>query len=294
MGERKGAVMSESVKFRGGAGWIAADRFPRRGTARGTAVMLHGGGQTRHSWRRAAAKISAAGWDVYTLDARGHGGSDWAADGDYTIDALVGDLRLVLGRLEHETGDPIRPVLFGASMGGMTSLVAEGEYPASARGLVLVDITPRVEPEGIARISEFMRGAPDGFADLAEVADAVARYQPNRKRPRNPEGLRKNVRQGADGRLYWHWDPAFHRLGANLDNRRDNHLRTTAAAARVEVPTLLVRGSDSDIVSSKGIAELCDLIPHAKVAEVAGAGHMVVGDDNSVFVEQVSEFLESV
>ncbi|MEU1994125.1 alpha/beta hydrolase [Nocardia gamkensis] len=281
----------EPVKFRGEAGWIAGDRFPHSGPERGTAVMLHGGGQTRHSWSRAAEKIAAHGWEVYTFDARGHGESDWAPDGDYGLGALVSDLRAVLEQL----ADTARtPVLFGASMGGMTSLVAEGEHPGSARALVLVDITPKIEPEGIARISAFMRAAPDGFADLEEVADAVARYRPNTKRPRNIEGLRKNVRAGADGRLYWHWDPAFHELGANLDKPLENRARMLAAASRIAVPTLLIRGGRSDVVSQEGADELQRLIPHAAAVDVAGVGHMVAGDDNAVFVERAVEFLDAL
>ncbi|AQA21791.1 peroxidase (Non-heme peroxidase), BpoB, alpha/beta hydrolase family [Rhodococcus sp. MTM3W5.2] len=81
------------------------------------------------------------------------------------------------------------------------------------RGLVLVDITPKVEPEGVRRIADFMRGNPDGFASLDEVADAVAAYQPHRTRPSNIDGLRRNVRERSNGRLYWHWDPAFARPG---------------------------------------------------------------------------------
>ena len=51
--------------------------------------------------------------------------------------------------------------------------------------------------------------APDGFATLEEVADAIADYQPHRPRPRHLDGLAKNVRLGDDGRYHWHWDPRF-------------------------------------------------------------------------------------
>ncbi|GAA4486015.1 alpha/beta fold hydrolase [Rhodococcus olei] len=283
-------VIRETVELRGGAGTLAADRWtPGTGNGdRGAVVMLHGGGQTRHSWNRAAAGIAADGWTVHTLDTRGHGGSDWAPDGDYRIGRLVEDLRAVTDQL----GEP--PVVFGASLGGMTGLIAEGEQPGTVRALVLVDITPKVEPDGVERIAAFMTSRPDGFADLDEVADAVAAYQPHRTRPANVEGLRRNLREGADGRLHWHWDPAFTKPRVDGETPVGTHARMVAAARAVAVPTLLLHGGRSDIVSADGVAELLALIPHATAVNVAEAGHMVAGDDNAVFVAEAGGFLRAL
>ena len=114
----------------------------------------------------------------------------------------------------------------------MTALVAEGERGGVARALVLVDIVPRIEVDGVEKIGAFMGAAPTGFESLEEVADAVAAYQPHRKRPSNIEGLRRNVRLAEDGRLYWHWDPAFQSLGDDTLVDRDNHYERLADAAR--------------------------------------------------------------
>ncbi len=255
--------------------------------------MLHGGGQTRHTWDRSARSLAADGWDVLTLDARGHGESEWAPDGDYSVDGLVSDLLVVCAQLG--TWSSTLPVIIGASMGGMTALAAEGERGGVARALVLVDIVPRIEADGVEKIGAFMGAAPTGFASLEEVADAVAAYQPHRKRPRNIEGLRRNVRLAEDGRLYWHWDPAFQSLGDDTLDDRDNHYERLADAARsIRVPTLLVRGMLSDIVSEAGAAELLELMPHATAIDVAGAGHMVAGDDNAIFVDHTTAFLDSL
>lgn len=283
------SVNREAVEFRGGAGSIAADRWlPGASTPdQGVMLMLHGGGQTRHSWNRAAADLSVEGWTVYTLDTRGHGDSDWSADGDYRLSELVADLHEVVDQLGA------RPVLFGASLGGMTGLVAEGESPGTVRALVLVDITPKVEAEGVQRIGDFMRGNPDGFANLDEVADAVAAYQPHRTRPKNVEGLRRNLRE-RDGRLYWHWDPALTTPRAGSITPADNYPRMVDAAKAVEVPTLLVHGGRSDIVGADGVEELLALIPHAQAVNVSEAGHMVAGDDNAIFVQQVGGFLATL
>ena len=274
---------SEQLHLPGLAGGLAADRWVAS-DEQGVVLLLHGGGQTRHSWHRSGARFAAAGWTTIALDARGHGDSAWAPDGDYSMDALVADLAQVV------TGLAVEPVLVGASMGGITSLVAVGEKAVVARALVLVDVAPQVEPAGVQRILDFMASAPDGFASLEEVADAIAAYNPHRPRPRNLDGLRKNVRQWDDGRWHWHWDPAFLTV-RDEPSRATQHERLKAAAASVEVPTMLVRGTQSDVVSAEGAEELQRLIPHATVRE-AKAGHMVAGDDNDVFAQQVVQFLD--
>jgi pimeloyl-ACP methyl ester carboxylesterase len=253
----------------------------------GVVMLLHGGGQTRHSWYRTGQRLGAAGWTVLSMDSRGHGESSWAPDGNYSMDALVADLRFVAGRLDQP------PVMVGASMGGSTALVGQGEHPELAKALVLVDIVPRVEPAGVARIHEFMKSRPDGFASLEEVAAAVHAYNPHRRRAPTAAGLRKNVRQREDGRWYWHWDPAF-LLGGDEPARAERTERLAAAARAVRVPTLLVRGMQSDIVSDRGVAELKEMILQARFVEVSDAGHMVAGDENDVFTANLIDFLESV
>lgn len=277
-------MTSATITLAGTAGRIVADRWEADGE-RGVVLLMHGGGQTRHSWARSGSRFADAGWTTISLDTRGHGESDWAPDGDYSMDRLVSDLTAVIDQIGAS------PVLIGASMGGLTSLVAEGEAPGLARALVLVDVAPRVEPAGTQRILDFMAAAPDGFASLEEVADAIAAYNPHRKRPSSLDGLKKNVRHGADGRWRWHWDPAFLRV-PDEPSRHTHHERLTAAAAGVTIPTLLVRGASSDVVSPEGAKELRRLIPHAVVRE-AKAGHMVAGDDNDVFATQVVEFLDA-
>ena len=167
-------------------------------------ILQHGGGQTRHAWKGAGETLGAAGYHAVAFDARGHGDSDWAPDGRYGQDLMVADLEAVVAQLGNH-----RPVLVGASMGGGTSLVAVGEGHVDATALVLVDIAPRIEPDGVAKIQAFMTARPDGFGSLEEVADAIAAYQPHRQRARNLDGLAKNVRLGEDGRYRWHWDPRF-------------------------------------------------------------------------------------
>lgn len=249
-------------------------------------ILMHGGGQTRHSWGTAARDLVEAGFRVISLDLRGHGESDWSPSGDYSMEAFANDLRAVAATLS------MPPALVGASLGGITSLMAVGELRMPARALVLVDVVPKMEREGAERIGEFMRANPHGFANLEEVADAVSRYISHRPRPSNIEGLRKNVRLKDDGRLYWHWDPKIaEKMGRNHPGREGFLERLAGAAAAVHVPTLLVRGKLSDVVSDGGVEDLRRLIPHVEFVDVAGAGHMVAGDDNDAFNNAVESFL---
>ena len=270
---------------------LAADRWDPPGPSRGTVLLLHGGGQTRHSWDRSAADLAELGWTVYTNDLRGHGESDWDADGRYDIGTMADDILLVAAEIAG--GDPgRRPVLVGASMGGLASLLAVGKDPACCRALVLVDIALRVEPEGSRRIRSFMQQKPEGFESLEEAAEAVAAYNPERTRPVRPEGLRKNLRQADDGRWHWHWDPLILRQSHDsVDREHPIRVALREAAGRITVPTLLVRGLQSDVVSDAGIAGTRQLIPHAEIVEIPGAGHMVAGDDNDVFSTRLESFL---
>jgi non-heme chloroperoxidase len=246
-------------------------------------VLQHGGGQTRHAWKNVGKALGAAGYHAVSFDARGHGDSDWAPDGVYGQDVMVEDLCRVLEALGHR-----RPVLVGASMGGGTSLVAVGEDHVDATALVLVDIAPRIATAGVAGIKAFMNGKPNGFASLDEVADAIAAYQPHRERPRSTAGLAKNVRLGADGRYRWHWDPRFLQTERRLDAREQ---RLEACAARLTLPTLLVRGGLSDILTEEGAQAFLALTPQAQYVNVGGAGHMVAGDRNDSFGNAVIDFL---
>ena len=262
-----------------------------------TAVLIHGGGQTRHAWGTTLQAIAERGWHAYSVDMRGHGDSDWDPDGDYTIEAFAGDIEAIGRSLAASPGGP--PVLIGASLGGLSSLLAIGEADDPehiARGLVMVDVAARVESTGTARIGDFMMSGLDGFDSLEQVADAIAAYNPHRPRPASLDGLKKNLRE-RDGRWYWHWDPAFltGKFGSSDETRSMvRHDPLAAAARNVRMPFLLVRGRMSDLLSEEGAQEMLELVPHARFADVAGAGHMVAGDRNDAFNDAVLGFLDSL
>jgi len=230
---------------------IAADAHGEPGAQ--PVLFLHGGGQTRHAWGGTAEALAELGFYTICMDHRGHGQSDWAGEDEYRLDHFVADLRGVLAQLDE------KPVLVGASLGGITALLAEtaGEQSV-AKGLVLVDVTPRLEPGGVERILGFMKAGASGFASLEEVADSIARYLPHRKRPKDLSGLAKNLRRNEDGRYYWHWDPKMLKTWERdrYTEADDLELKARLAnAARLAIPTLLIRGRLSDLVSTEAASE---------------------------------------
>lgn len=249
-------------------------------------VLLHGGGQTRHSWHRAAKTLVEAGYHVAAFDARGHGDSQWDSHGNYSLEAMVADLRSVLAKLK-----PL-PVLVGASMGGLTALRAIGAsaHPV-ARALVLVDVTPRISQDGVEQISEFMHQNMQGYESVEAAAHAVARYLPDRPRPQDASGLTQNLRL-RDGRWQWHWDPMLLTTGDHAEPAVQNRLE--AAARSLQVPTLLIRGANSNIVTDVEARHFLSLCPSAEYVTVSNAGHMVMGDRNDLFNSHILEFIERV
>lgn len=252
-------------------------------------LMLHGGAQTRHAWTRAARRLSSEGYRVTAMDARGHGDSDWDPEGDYDIHRLSADLEAIIADRFPER----RPVIVGASLGGMTAMLSLGSGEDVARALVLVDVTPKLEAKGVERIGAFMRSGFNGFASLEEAAEAISAYQPQRKRPANVEGLRKNLRLREDGRWHWHWDPRF-AGNASADNTEIGNTFFETLVPKIKQPTLLIRGGASDIVSDESVRHLLEHLPHAYTMEVPDAGHMVAGDDNAVFLDQLEWFLTEI
>jgi len=286
-------VTSLHESFRGAAGnRLAADVF---GDAGAPVLLLHGGGQTRHAWRRTAVEVARAGMTAYAVDQRGHGDSEWVADGAYRFEDFADAVTAVAAELTRRHGEP--PVAIGASLGGIASLLAAGEAKDTIfAALVLVDITPRVDLAGVAKVQGFMRAhAREGFASVEEAADAVAAYLPHRPRPRSTEGLKKNLRLHPDGRWRWHWDPRF------LDGRRpvggdrpEVEAQLLGAARELKIPAMLVRGGSSELVQEEHAKEFLALVPHARFADVSGARHMVAGDKNDQFSVAILAFLNDL
>ena len=284
-------IAPAAAMFKGASGnTLVGDVYGEEGSP---VLLLHGGGQTRHAWKKTGDLIARMGRVAYAVDQRGHGDSEWVDDGAYQYDDFAGDARVLADTLAERSS--VRPAVVGASLGGMAALLANSQpgKPQHFSALVLVDITPRVDVEGVSKIQGFMRARlREGFGSIAEAADAVAAYLPHRPRPRSHEGLKKNLRLHPDGRWRWHWDPRFiegnRRIGAGAE---EVERALVAAAKCVTIPALLVRGASSELVQEEHAKDFLKLVPHATYVDVSGARHMVAGDRNDQFAKAIKSFL---
>ena len=280
----------EEIEFTGSSdNRLVGDLYANAGPP---VVFFHGGGQTRHAWGSAAKAVQKAGYSAITVDFRGHGDSAWVPEGAYSSVDFANDVSSVGIALKHRFGKPA--VAVGASLGGLASMAAQYEAEQHLfRALILVDVTPRLERDGVERVIGFMaKNSRQGFASIEEAADVIAAYLPNRAKPKSLDGLSKNLRLGDDNRYHWHWDPAFldgpHPV--NSGYAAEEAFRVNAAKA-ISVPVLLVRGQQSELVSEELAEDFLTMVPHAQLADVTGAGHMVAGDRNDAFKSAIVDFL---
>lgn len=245
-------------------------------------IFAHGGGQTRHSWGGTARALAELGWYTIAYDHRGHGDSGWSEDGVYTVDGFAKDLQVIANSCKHP------PAVVGASLGGFSAMVCEGEYaPGTFSSITLVDVTPRLNHEGVQNIFTFMTAhIEEGFESLDHAAEVIAKYTGRAKRKDNG-GLEKNLRL-RDGRWFWHWDPDFFTLQTD---RSANPDKIVDAAKNLTLPVLLIRGRMSDVVTQTEVDDYFKTIPHGEYVDVAQARHMVAGDRNDIFTDAVVEFL---
>ena len=248
-------------------------------------VLLPGGGQTRHAWGGTAEKLSEEGFYAVAIDLRGHGDSDWSEEGDYTIESHKDDLLSII----ESVGKPAS--LIGASLGGMISLSAAGDdiFKELCTSLIMVDIGIYPNEEGSNQILSFMDSGSKGFSSLEEASDAISSFLPHREKPTDLSGLNKNLRLKSDGRYYWHWDPRF--IQSRSDNRNEYRQRQKDYAESVQVPTLLIRGALSNVVTQEEVDDFLKTITHAEFIEIDKAAHMIAGDRNDIFANAAIDFL---
>lgn len=251
-----------------------------------TIVFLHGGGLTAHTWDLVCASLSDR-YHCLAVDLRGHGDSEWPANGDYGLDATATDiLQLIAAECTSS------PVLVGMSLGGLTSFKVAAALGSGLAGLVIVDVGPEMRPEGMRDIVAFI----STDRELPSIDDFVARAMTFNPR-RQPELLRRsllhNLRPLPNGGWTWKWDP---RRMQNTRSEAQAHERAMLweDIARIAVPTLVVRGGNSPVLSADDARKLTEAFQNATGAEVPNAGHTVQGDNPMGFLEVVVPFLDTV
>ncbi|ANY21834.1 alpha/beta fold hydrolase [Gordonia terrae] len=264
---------------------LEGEVWEKEGTA--TVVLLHGIGQSRHSWRRAAKALAAADLQVVTYDLRGHGNSDWSKNADYSRARAGADLRTVVEALALDAVAP--PVLGGFSYGGDVALT----YAACGHrvaGIALVDVAPHVDEDGNDEIQDFLARSTAGFATLDEVAASVAELNGDAT-PAPGAAMERHVRRDG-GTLFWKWDPNVFDLDIDLELRERELNEAVTATSRT--PLILVRGGMSTMLSDESVRRLLAVRPDTEYVNVEGAGHSASGGTNDAFLSVVTGFCREV
>ncbi|MEJ6011093.1 alpha/beta fold hydrolase [Novosphingobium aquae] len=245
-------------------------------------LFFHGGGQSRSAWRGSARIVGDAGFYGVTFDLRGHGESNWAADGDYLLEAYGRDVERLLQHFD-------RPVtLVGASRGGQASLVGGSRHPDRVRLVMLADVAPMMRDDGVDGIRAFFAEGEAGFETLDQAADSLARHL---DQPRLGEASRlaRSMRRDAAGRWHWRWDPATGH--AEFLHPPSEGEAILAAAARITSPVVLVRAELSHLLTNEGVARFRELTPQLQVVMAMGVGHMFTADRNDGFAAELLDWL---
>ena len=245
-------------------------------------VLLHGYTSHARSWDAFAAAMTDR-YRVLALDQRGHGESAWAPADRYGIDDMADDLEAFVRALGLRAF-----TLLGLSMGGMVAMEYAGRRPRELAACVIVDIGPEIVESGSQRIQSGVR-AGDVFASrdeafaLARAANSLPPEAHHRHRSDN------SLMRTEDGRWTYRYDRAL-RTPSNL-RRRDAETGWRSCAS-IAVPTQIIRGGLSDILSPDIAERMVRTIPDARVAVVANAGHGVPLDAPEEFLAATREFLK--
>lgn len=243
-------------------------------------VMLHGGSQQAHSWDFVSLPLSEH-YHIVAMDQRGHGDSDWAPDGDYSIEAHQADIDGFVAALGINGFH-----LIGHSMGGRNSYVWASRNPNKLRSLVIVDTGPVAQSRGRNRIQNF-RELPDELDTFEEFADRVQEYT-GRSREQTLGALKYSIRQRADGKWSWKYDKLLRTPGRQGPLWSQEKL--WEAVKKISCPTLVVRGAKSDIFADQTMRSMQQVIPDCQTVTVPGAGHLVAGDNPVDFLAAVRNF----
>ena len=156
-----------------------------------TIFMLHGNSQQAHSWDFVSLPLSE-NYHVIAMDQRGHGDSDWAPDGDYSLEAQQKDIDGFVDSIL-----PSKFHLIGHSMGGRNSYIWASRHPNSLNSLVIVDTGPESASRGRNRIQTF-KELPDELNSFEEFASRIQEYT-GRTREQTLGSLKYSIRERADG-----------------------------------------------------------------------------------------------
>jgi esterase len=250
-------------------------------------VFLHGGALTAHTWDLVCTALRK-GYRCIALDQRGHGDTEWSPSMDYSRDAHCRDLAAFVDSLWLGNF-----VLVGQSMGGVNALTFTARNPTLVRALVLVDVGPDVDVEGVRRIADFVR-APAELPSIEDFVERAVAFNPRRKRELLRRSLVHNLRRLPDGNWTWKYDRRPY-MDGNFFERKMLEMRMLWSDVHcVRCPTLVVGGAESESFTPARAKRLAEELPDGRWTTVANAGHNVQGDNPAGLSDAIRDFLTDV
>ncbi len=245
-------------------------------------ILLHGFGSHARSWDHVAEAL-ADRFRILALDQRGHGNSDRAPHGDYTVRTMAGDVEAFTDAL-----CPRRFSLLGLSMGGRISIAYTASHPSRVERLVLVDIGPEIAPEGLARIQTTVSNVPEELESTAEAYQVLRAAAPRYSEALLRHRLRHSFNRLPNGKLAWKYDKVLR----DQTRRGARHIPNLwPDIARITCPTLTVRGAESDVLSPEIAKRMLETLKDGRLVEIPDAGHTVPGDQPEAFIKAIRAFL---
>ena len=223
-------------------------------------ILLHGGGANAHWWDHLGSRL-AFRRPVYALDFRGHGDSAYPETRE--VGAFNLDLEALLEHLGRHDVD-----LVGHSLGAAVALDHASRFPAT-RSISLLDLA-RGSTEGSARRARLALSLRRTYRSRADALDRF-RFLPESSHA--SEDLRlhiaaHSIRREPNGRYAYKFDPGWFGLPSRPRPRLED----------IVCPALLIRGVESQLLSSEAAAEFVAGLPRGRLVEVPGAGHHVFLD----------------
>ena len=246
-------------------------------------ILLHGITGHARTWDTLATAL-ADRWHVVALDQRGHGDSDPAPDGDYTVGAMAEDLEAFADAQGYR-----RLTLLGLSMGGRVAMGFAGAHPERVERLVIVDIAPEIHPPGMARIRTMIANAPESIESEEWAVETAMAANPRADVAELRHRIKHALKRAPDGTLTWKYARDLREMMRRGGRREPMDL--WERLTRITCPTLLVRGAESDVLSPELAARVVSSLRDGRLVEVPDAGHTVPGDRPAQFVEVVRRFL---
>ena len=246
-------------------------------------VLLHGLRGHAHAWDDVARGLSTT-YRVIAVDQRGRGESDWAPDGDYSMQAFVRDIEGLCRALALES-----LALVGHSMGGRNGMMFAATFPERVAAFIVVDVGPEIAPEGAARIRDEVIRSPECFQSLddavalARVENPLASDEVLRRR------LKFQTKPHPGGGITWRYDPVIREQVRT--NTRAKPPDLWEMWRRIHCPVLIARGAKTDVLSPEILERMVAMRPDCETVDIPRAGHMVFEDNPADFLAVASWWL---